>query len=135
MDEMMLKCPVTIKSKVTEALKKQLATDIQNAIRKVDLELQQIDFQAKRLMTEQARQDPEGSMAIRQQINAERQKRIDYKNQLQERLQASTQLELGAEIVQGTLERMITLHVGDNLQKEMGAEILLEDGKVIAFRI
>ncbi|VBB05645.1 ylqd protein [Lucifera butyrica] len=134
MDSMTLKCPVTIKAKVTEELKKHLAAEIQEAIKKADMELQQIEFHGKRLLTEQARQDAQGLTALRQQIDAEKQKRLDFKNHMLEKLKETAQLEIGAEIVQGTMERLITVSVGDDLQKLMGMEILLEDGKILAFR-
>jgi hypothetical protein len=53
MEAITLKCPITVKAKVTEKLKVQLAAELQEAIKKADMELQQIDFHAKRLMTEQ----------------------------------------------------------------------------------
>jgi Protein of unknown function (DUF2869). len=134
MESMTLKCQVAVKAKVTEPLKKQLAADIQDAIRKADMELQQIDFHAKRVMAEQAKVDAQGLTALRQQIDAERSKRVEFKNQMAEKLKATANLELGAEIVQGTLDRIIDVSVGDNLQEIMAAEILLEDGKIIAFR-
>ncbi|CUH95623.1 hypothetical protein P22_1697 [Propionispora sp. 2/2-37] len=134
MENMSLKCPVTIKAKVTETLKKQLAAEIQDNIKKADMELQQIEFHAKRVMTEQAKHDVQGLNAIRQQIDAEKQKRLEFKNHMLERLKETAQLELGAEIVQGNLERIVTVQVGDDLHKIMGTEILLEDGKIIAFR-
>ena len=43
-------------------------------------------------------------------------------------------LELGAEIGHGTLERTVEITVGTNIDTLMGAEILTEDGKIIAFR-
>jgi hypothetical protein len=134
MDSMTLKCPVTIKAKVTEDLKKQLANEIQNNIKKTDLELQQIEFQAKRIMAEQAKQDMQGLEAVRQQIDAETKKRLDFKNHLVDQLKESEQLEIGAEIVQGTLERIVEIKVGDEMPQIMNAEILVEDGKIIAFR-
>ncbi|WP_245690493.1 YlqD family protein [Sporolituus thermophilus] len=134
MDSITLKCPITIKAKVTEELKSRLAAEIQDAIKKADMELQQIEFHAKRLMAEQAKQDAQGLVALRQQIDAERQKRIEFKNHMLERLKETAQLEIGAEIVQGSMERIVTVSVGDDLHKIMGAEILLEDGKIIAFR-
>lgn len=134
MESMTLKCPVTIKAKVTEELKKQLAAEIQEGLKKADMELQQIDFHAKRIMAEQARQDAQGLVAIRQQVEAEKQKRLDFKSHMTEKLKETAQLEIGAEIVQGTMERFITVSVGDDLHKMMSSEILLEDGKVIAFR-
>nr|WP_092067550.1 YlqD family protein [Dendrosporobacter quercicolus]NSL46648.1 YlqD family protein [Dendrosporobacter quercicolus DSM 1736]SDL58771.1 YlqD protein [Dendrosporobacter quercicolus] len=134
METITLKCPVTIKAKVTDDLKKHLAAEIQENIKKADLELQQIEFHAKRLMAEQARQDAQGLIAVRQQIDGEKQKRIDFKNHLLDKLKETAQLELGSEIVQGTLDRIVELKVGDDLPKLMNAEILLEDGKVLAFR-
>ncbi|HHV84744.1 MAG TPA: 16S rRNA processing protein RimM [Petrimonas sp.] len=134
MDSITLKCPITIKAKVTEELKSRLAAEIQDAIKKADMELQQIEFHAKRLMAEQAKQDAQGLVALRQQIDAERQKRIEFKNHMLERLKETAQLEIGAEIVQGSMERIVTVSVGDDLHKIMGTEILLEDGKIIAFR-
>lgn len=133
-ETMTVKCPVTVKAKVTEQLKKKLAADIQEEIKRTDMELQQIEFQAKRIMAEQVKVDAQGLVAIRQQVDAEKQKRQDFKNHLLEKLRATAQLELGAEIVQGTIERLITIRVGDDLIKDMNAEILLEDGKIIAFR-
>ncbi|MCX7781320.1 MAG: YlqD family protein [Negativicutes bacterium] len=134
MDSITLKCPVTIKAKVTEELKKNLAAEIQDGIKKADMELQQIEFHAKRLLAEQAKQDAQGLVVLRQQIDAEKQKRLDFKNHMLERLKETAQLEIGSEITQGTMERLVTVTVGDDLHKIMGTEILLEDGKIIAFR-
>jgi len=134
MSTITLKCPVTVKSKVTEVLKEQLVAEIKEAMVKVDMELQQIEFHAKRLMTEQVRSDVQGLTALRQQIDGEKQKRLELKNHLQEKLKETSQLELGAEIVQGTMEQMVTVQEGDDLQKLMNREILLEDGKILAIR-
>ena len=134
MNTITLKCPVTVKSKVTDVLKEQLVAEIKEAMVKVDMELQQIEFHAKRLMTEQVRSDVQGLTALRQQIDGEKQKRLEIKNHLQEKLKETSQLELGAEIVQGTMEQMVTVQEGDDLQKLMNREILLEDGKVLAIR-
>ena len=76
MNTITLKCPVTVKSKVTETLKEQLVAEIKEAMAKIDMELQQIEFHAKRLMTEQVRSDVQGLTALRQQIDGEKQKRL-----------------------------------------------------------
>lgn len=134
MNTITLKCPVTIKSKVTAALKEQLMAEIKDAMAKIDMEMQQIEFHAKRLMTEQVRSDVQGLTALRQQIDGEKQKRLELKNHLQEKLKETAQLEIGAEIVQGTMEQLVTVQEGDDLQKLMSREILLEDGKILAIR-
>lgn len=134
MESITLKCPITIKSKVTEDLKLKLAADIQDGLNKVEVELQQIEFQSKRMLNEQAQMDPEGIPALQQHIEGETQKRLDYKVQMTAKLKETERLELGAEIAQGNLEQIVTLKVGDDLHEFMRAEILLEDGKIIAFR-
>ena len=134
MENMTIKLPVTVKAKVTESLKKQLIAEVQDAIKKVDMELEQIEFHARRLLTEQAKIDAQGLAAVRQQIEGEKQQRLAIKNDMTNKLQEAEALELGAELVRGTLERMVTVAVGDNIRQVMGAEILVEDDKVIAFR-
>ena len=134
MDRMTLKCPVTIKAKVTDELKRKMITEIQDGIKKVDLEIQQVEFQGKRMLTEQAKVDAQGLPALRQQIDMERQKRLDFKNHLLQKLKETEAIENGSEVVQGQLERLVEIKVGDDMQSIMNAEILLEDGKVVAFR-
>lgn len=134
MENITLKCPVTVKAKVTEELKKRLAAEIEDGLKNVEMELQQLEFHAKRAMSEQAQIDAQGLPALRQQIDAEKQKRLDYKEHMTQKLKDTVELELGSEIVHGTLEQFVTLKVGDDLHKYMSTEILLEDGKIIAFR-
>ncbi len=134
MDRMTLKCPVTIKAKVTDELKRKMITEIQDGIKKVDLEVQQVEFQGKRMLTEQAKVDAQGLPALRQQIDMERQKRLDFKNHLLQKLKETEAIENGSEVVQGQLERIVEIKVGDDMQSIMNAEILLEDGKIVAFR-
>ena len=134
MDRMTLKCPVTIKAKVTDELKRKMVAEIQDGIKKVDLEIQQVEFQGKRMLTEQAKVDAQGLPALRQQIDMERQKRLDFKNHLLQKLKEAEAIENGSEVVQGQLERLVEIKVGDDMQSIMNAEILLEDGKIVAFR-
>ena len=134
MDRMTLKCPVTIKAKVTDELKRKMIAEIQDGIKKVDLEVQQVEFQGKRMLTEQAKVDAQGLPALRQQIDMERQKRLDFKNHLLQQLKETEAIENGSEVVQGKLERLVEIKVGDDMQSIMNAEILLEDGKIVAFR-
>ena len=111
MDSMTLKCPVTIKAKVTEELKQRLIAETEEALQGVELELQQIEFHAKRLLAEQAKQDAQGLVALRQQIEAEKQKRLEFKNEMLAKLKATQELELGSEIVRGQLERVVDVKV------------------------
>lgn len=134
MEEMTVRVPVAIKSKVTEGLKAKLIADLQQRLDLVEQDLQQIEFQAKRLLSEQAKIDAQGLIQLRQQIEEEKQKRLTFKADVAAKLKDAEKLELGSEISQGTMEQTITVKVGDDLDALMGSEILLEDGKIVAFR-
>ena len=41
---------------------------------------------------------------------------------------------IGAEIVQGTLERQVDVKVGDDMRELMNVEVLVEDDKIISIR-
>lgn len=57
-----------------------------------------------------------------------------FKEEVTAKLKDAKELSLETEIPQGTLEQTVTVKIGDNLDALMGAEILLEDGKIVAFR-
>lgn len=134
MEKMTLRVPVTVKAKVTEDFKAKIIADLQSRLEMVEQDLQQIEFQAKRLLSEQAKIDAQGLVQIRQQIDAEQQKRLAFKEDVTAKLKEAQELTIGTEVPQGNLEQQITVKVGDDLNAMMGAEILLEDGKIIAFR-
>lgn len=131
---MTLRVPVTVKAKVTADFKAKIIADLQSRLEMVEQDLQQIEFQAKRLLSEQAKIDAQGLVQIRQQIDAEQQKRLAFKEDVTAKLKEAQELTIGTEVPQGNLEQQITVKVGDDLNAMMGAEILLEDGKIIAFR-
>lgn len=133
-DSMFVRVPVAIKAKVTEDLKLKIIGDLQNTIKQMQMDLDQFDFQAKQVMN-QAANDLSAAPRLREQIEVERKKRIDAKTEAEENLKRAQELQLGAEVGHGTLERTVEVKLGDDLQALMGAEILTEDGKIIAFRM
>ncbi len=133
MDRMFVRVPVAVKAKVTEDLKLKIIGDLQNTIKKLELDLEQFEFQAKKALSKAAN-DFSVLPALREQIEIERNKRQAAKNEAEAKLKRAEALELGAEIGHGTLERTVEITVGTDLDALMGAEILTEDGKVIAFR-
>ena len=131
---MFVRVPVAIKAKVTEDLKLKIIGDLQNTIQQMQMDLDQFDFQAKQVMN-QAVNDLSAAPRLREQIEVERKKRADAKAEAEDNLKRAQELQLGAEVGHGTLERTVEVKVGDDLQALMGAEILTEDGKIIAFRM
>lgn len=134
MDSISIKIPVTIKAKLTEKLKARIVDELTTNIKNVDLELQQLNIQEKRVISEQGQNDLQQLSAIRQQFGAEKDKRMQYKDQAQAKLEETEKLALGAEVVQGNLERIAEIKVGDNIRETMNVEVLVEDDKIIAIR-
>ena len=133
-DSMFVRVPVAIKAKVTEDLKLKIIGDLQNTIKQMELDLNQFDFQAKQVMN-QAANDLSAAPRLREQIEVERKKRTDAKEEAEAQLKQAQELQLGAEVGHGTLERTVEVKIGDDLHALMGAEIVTEDGKIIAFRM
>lgn len=132
MDKMFVRVPVAVKAKVTEDLKLKIIGDLQNTIKQMELDLEQFEFQAKKAL-HQAASDLSVLPALREQIEVERNKRVSAKAEAEAKLKRAEDLAIGAEIGHGTLERTVEITIGTNIDALMGAEIVTEDGKVIAF--
>ena len=133
MDQITLRCPITIKAKVTEALKDKILKNAEQNLTDIDREAQNLEFQAKRMMTEQAKMDAQGLIALRARVEEEKQRIAATRAQAQHALEEAQKLDIGSEIRQGQLEQTVIVKIGDDLDKLVGTEILLEDGKIIAF--
>lgn len=133
MDSIIVKVPVTIKAKLTEKLKTSILADLEKNIQRVELEIKQINLQEKRTMEEQGT-DPQKAASIQQYFGMERQKRLEYRAEALEKQETTQKLAIGAEIVQGTLERQVELKIGDDMREIMNVEVLVEDDKIVAIR-
>ena len=133
MDSMFVRVPVAIKAKVTEDTKLKIIADLKESIKHMEMDLEGFEFEAKRVLN-QAAGDLSKLPALRQQIEMQKAQMVQAKEEAEAKLQRAEALELGAEIGHGTLERTVEVKVGTNLDALMGAEILTEDGKIIAFR-
>lgn len=134
MDKMTVRMPVAIKAKVTETLKTKIIGDLQKRIQQINLDLEQFEFTAKRALNEQENQDESLIPALKEQIDVERSKRFAAKQEAEAKLKRAEKLEFGAEVGHGQLERTVELEIGTDIDKLMGAEIVTEDGKIVAFR-
>jgi regulator of replication initiation timing len=86
-------------------------------------------------MLELQRTDLNRAMAFRQQLDAEKRKHSDLKEELDERMQEYQALEMGTEFVRGVLEGTVEVNPGDNLREKLGqAEILTEDDVIKEIR-
>lgn len=125
--------PVVIKAVVTESFKRLYIQDLDDAMKRVDSLVQQIDTQIRR--TELERQITPQSRAVRQQLELERARQEGTRAELTMRLREAQELALNSEFPQGTVESLVEVSVGDNLFNKLGrAEIVIKDGIILEIR-
>lgn len=125
--------PVVIKAIVTEGFKRLYLQDLEEAMKRVDTIVQQLDMQIRR--TELERQVSPQSRAIRQQLELERARQEGTKAELSMRLREAQELALNSEFAQGTVESLVEVNVGDNLFTKLGrTEIVVKDGIIMEIR-
>lgn len=130
-----IKRDVILRAIVTEALKQQLDQEFTEAIEQIDRRITQLDLGARQYVTELQRTDIQQAMAVRQQIEAEKRRYRGAKDELIQRQRAVAALEIGAEVIRGTLESQAEIRVGDNLATVLrGVEIVLRDDEVVEIR-
>jgi len=132
---MILNRQVVLKAVVTPQLKESLIAEVQEAIARVNETQDQLEVQSRRVMLELQRTDLNRAMAFRQQLDAEKRKHTDLKEELDERMKEYQALEMGTEFVRGVLEGTVEVSQGDNLREKLGqAEILTEDDVIKEIR-
>jgi len=134
MESLTLIRPVLVKVVVTDNYKRAAAMELQDAIKRLEVELQRLDFQEKKLVAELEKKNPQGATAARQHLEQERQRMVDNRQRLLDRLKDVGQLPLGSEVVYGKMESPVEVKVGDDWRRVLGVEIVLQDGVVTAIR-
>ena len=133
MDSIKIQVPVTIKAKLTEKLKTKILEDLKKGINEAELEMKQINIQQERALKEDG-DTPQKEVAIRRHFGQELQRRQHFIAESSARQENLEKLAIGAEIVQGTLQRQVELKIGDDMREIMNVEVLVEDDKIIAIR-
>jgi hypothetical protein len=143
MESISLKRQVAIKAIVTDVFKQNVTAEIQQALQQIDLNLQQLEFQGKRAMADLEKKSlsPAGPQqaaqmeALGQSIEQERERLAMAKNEMLQRLQMISQLEMNSEFVQGTVDNYVDIKIGDNLYEKLSnTEVILKDGLVVEIR-
>ncbi len=130
-----IKRNVILRSIVTDRLKEQLKEELQRSIEEIDQRIQQIDFRTQPYITELQRSNIQQAMAVRQQVNQEKEKQRSVREVLLGRIKQVEELELGEEIIRGTLESQVEVEEGDNLAEVLGGqEIVTKDDVVVEIR-
>lgn len=130
MNSIKMMVPVTVKAKLTEKLRARLVGECTAVANQMQLEIRQIDIDRQRELEKSPQHEAQINNFFGNEVG-KRQAQIDEALHRKETLE---KLALGAEIVQGTTERIVELKVGDNLREAMNVELLVEDDKIVAIR-
>ena len=127
--------PITLRVIVTEEFKQEMEAELQEAADTTQRRIDQIDFQARRILADLQRTDLNQAMQVRQQIEAEKDRHESAKKELLERAKQVRELELGSEFPRGTLEGTVEIKEGENLYDKLAkTEIVITDGIVVEIR-
>ncbi len=134
MDEMQILVPVAVKSKLTETLKTTLLNEINTNLTRVEHDMAQLEFEANGKIAEQAKVNIQAAGQLRASFEAQKAQMQQMKAKLTADKEHLEKLTIGAELNRAPMNRLVTIHVGDDMNSIVGGEILVEDGKIIAFR-
>ncbi|MDT9177956.1 MAG: YlqD family protein [Limnospira sp. PMC 1291.21] len=141
-NQLLLKRLINVKAVVTPRWKEEAQQQLQAEINQLDSQLQQLEMQGQRMIGELKKQSlqPPGPETlvqidnIQNQVNEQKSKLLDQKNQILQKLQQLQTWELEQEVPQGQIDSVFAVEQGDNLIRKMQVEILLRDGVVEEIR-
>lgn len=125
---------IRVKIIVTAEFKKELLTEIQLNVQKIDAELSFLEQRAKKTVMELTIKGSPQVQAVREQLDWEKKKRDESRTALLEQASKIQTLEEGVEILQREVDGPIEIKVGDNWDDIFTKEIVLKDGMVVEIR-
>ncbi|MEG4234448.1 YlqD family protein [Microcoleus sp. Pol11C3] len=139
---LLLKRSINVKVVVTPRWKEEAQQQLQGQINQIDSQLQQLEMQGQRMVSEIQKQNlhPPGPQVIQQieniqvQVNQRKSELLEQKNQNLQQLQQVQVLDLEQEVSQGQIDGTFTVGLGENLIQKMQVEVLLRDGIVEEIR-
>ena len=140
--QLLLKRSINVKVVVTPRWKEEAQQQLQAQINQIDSQLQQLEMQGQRMVSEIQKQNlhPPGPQVMQQieniqvQVNQRKSELLEQKNQNLQQLQQVQVLDLEQEVSQGQIDGTFTVELGENLIQKMQVEILLRDGIVEEIR-
>jgi hypothetical protein len=125
---------IKVKAIVTERLKQELVQQIQEGIKKMEMELSFLEQRNKKALTELTLKASPQVQAVREQFEWEKKKREEGKAALLEQLKKINVLEEGQEVLQGEVEGPVEIKLGDSWDGVLDKEIVIKDGVVVNIR-
>ena len=111
-----------------------MLNEINTNLSRVEHDMAQLEFQANGRIAEQAKVNIQAASQLRASFEAQKAQMQQVKEKLTNDKEHLEKLAIGAELNRAPINRLVTIHVGDDMNNIVGGEILVEDGKIIAFR-
>ncbi len=127
-----VKRPVVIKNVVTENFKRQMIEELGNAIKQIEIRLEQMEFRGRRMMSDLRKKDQRRVSGLQEELNQEREKQGQLKEELEYKLTEIEKLQINDVFVSGVYDSPVKIEVGDKIMEKLSqAEIIIKDGVVI----
>ena len=125
---------MVIKQVVSENFKKTAVSELQNALKQADTEIEDFEKKYRKMITEFTIKNLPQVDELKAQFEAEKQRKHALKEQLSEKFKAAMSLEINSEIVQAVIDGPYELKIGDDFNKVNRQEIVVKDGIVQEIR-
>ncbi|MFC1766946.1 YlqD family protein [Candidatus Margulisiibacteriota bacterium] len=134
--EIELKRVVMVKAIVTDAFKSNLTKELERAIKNIDTQAKQVEFQSKSHIDDLKKKGMMQQLnSFLRQLDEEKGRMGAARADLNNKIEEAKKLKVGSEFVQGPLEGPVNVKVGDNLYKKIGAvELIVKDGIIQEIR-
>ncbi len=135
--EVMMKIivPIPIKMVITDDSKEKLLKEYKDSIHQLKIELEQLQFQQKKLIIEAQKKGSEAVRIVQDRIGYEHQKRKEKIERLVHQIEQVSSLSDGDEILHSTVDSEIEINIGDSWDDIMNhKEIIITDGKIVDIR-
>jgi hypothetical protein len=132
---MMLKRKVVVKAILTKSFRMKLENEYKDIIQKMELELEQLQFQSKKLLQEALKKGPKAEEIVSDRLLKEEKKRREKLLQSRELLTQLSTIPDGSELEYAELEGDVEVKIGDDWDKLFQkVEIVVQDGLVVEIR-
>ena len=125
---------VKVKAIVTENLKINLLKELDTLLRRTETELQHLDFRIKRTSLELEKKPSEELLIARNEFQDQKNESFEKIKEIKGSMESIKNLALGEEMVQGVVDSMVDIKIGDDWTILEYNEVLLKDNKVIEIR-
>ncbi|GAB6933515.1 YlqD family protein [Calditerricola satsumensis] len=132
---MRIRRPVQVKLILTEPTRNRFLGEIEEQVKRLRMELEQLQFQGKKLLSDAQRRGPAAVEMVRERLAREERARRERIEALKAQAEQLRALPEGSEVLYTTVESDVEIRVGDDWNALMsGAEIVIKDGVVVAIR-